>query len=254
MAAVPPTDRPAGDDTLAQPDGYSFDQCIAEFFAKTSVTRPNCDARAKELVGGDVVPFDIQSTCSYAVYAGPKLEYIVQFRLKPVRLKVENAVLAKEVYGSLAPDVSFYEELGSEVDGKETIFPVVMTRAPGRTHLLVHGPPWNTQQRFDQRENLLTDMARFFALSWRQPATIEEGHRTSLRQTYLRELRILLTSLPERFHVLVQHCIDSMDAIFSLPMVFLNPDLRSGNLMVDEMSCHLTGVATGLRLGLPPSA
>ena len=42
--------------------------------------------------------------------------------------------------------------------------------------------------------------------------------------------------------MIVQTCLDAMDAIFSLPMVLLHRDFGSCNIMVDERSCHLTGV------------
>ena len=60
---------------------YSRDAAIAEFFDQTRTTRASCDSKALELVGGNVVPVDVQGVCSYTVYTGPQLKYVVQFRL-----------------------------------------------------------------------------------------------------------------------------------------------------------------------------
>jgi hypothetical protein len=62
---------------------YAVDDEIAGFVSKTAVIRDTCDTLAKDLVGGDqVVPVAVQEVCSYTVYAGQGLGYVVQFRLK----------------------------------------------------------------------------------------------------------------------------------------------------------------------------
>lgn len=82
----------------------------------------------------------------------------------------------------------------------------------------------------------------FFALAWKSPQSVDLSYRKRLRQTYTRELQLLLTALPIRFHVIIQSCIDSVDAILSLPMVLLHKDFGDCNIMVDETTCHLVGV------------
>jgi aminoglycoside/choline kinase family phosphotransferase len=49
-------------------------------------------------------------------------------------------------------------------------------------------------------------------------------------------------SLPDRFRPLIQQSLDSLPAIFSLPMVLLHRDFGICNIMVNEDSCHLVGV------------
>lgn len=61
----------------------------------------------------------VQGNCSYSVYAGPSLEYVVQFRLKSLLLDMEVASLAREVYGPFAPAVSFEGQLGDETKDYE---------------------------------------------------------------------------------------------------------------------------------------
>lgn len=83
---------------------------------------------------------------------------------------------------------------------------------------------------------------RFFALSWKAPQEVDSDYRENLRRKYTKELQLLLHSLPSRFHQITQKCLDSMSAIMSLPMVLLHQDFNDCNIMVDETSCHLTGV------------
>lgn len=141
---------------------YSAAAEIAAFFEKTSASRAACDDRAAELVGGDVVPVDIQGSCSYSVYAGPGLEYIVQFRLEALALKNDASALAREIYGSLVPTVSFEGKIGDE--RKEPLYIYLMDRVRGVTHLdfiLARGFPENSPDNSKWRQNLLSDIARY---------------------------------------------------------------------------------------------
>jgi Ser/Thr protein kinase RdoA (MazF antagonist) len=88
---------------------------------------------------------------------------------------------------------------------------------------------------------LLIDYS-FFALSWKAPQEVDSEYRENLRQTYTKDLQLLLQYLPPRFHQITQKCLASMDAILSLPMVLLHRDFGTSNIMVDGTSCHLTGV------------
>ncbi|KAH8725950.1 hypothetical protein GQ44DRAFT_706171 [Phaeosphaeriaceae sp. PMI808] len=75
------------------------DSTIAELFSQTSATREVCDTKAKGLVRGKVVPVTVQGNCNYWVYAGPKFEFVAQFHLKPLVLKLEITALAQEIHG-----------------------------------------------------------------------------------------------------------------------------------------------------------
>ncbi|OPB36399.1 hypothetical protein A0O28_0054780 [Trichoderma guizhouense] len=225
---------------------YSNGEAIADFFTtKTSVSRSECDARAKKLVGGNVIPVEGQGNCSYSAYAGPGLEYVVQFRLKTLKLKPETTALAHKIYGALAPEVLLEGEMRDDSKGKEPLYVYVMRRMQGITHLdflLAHGFPENSQENFTRRKTFMADIARFFAISWNNPQKVESTYRDQLGQTYVKELRLLLSALPNRFHAIIERCIRSMDDVLSLPMVFLHRDFSTCNIMVDETSCHLVGV------------
>lgn len=141
---------------------HSLDSAIAEFFSQTSVTRQACDVRAKNLVGGEVLPVPIQGSCSYSVYAGYELEYVVQFRLKSLALESDVAILAHEIYGSLAPRTAFHGHLGD--DGTESLFVYVMSRIHGNSYLefvLTNDFPENSKENFLWRKTLLFDVARY---------------------------------------------------------------------------------------------
>lgn len=143
---------------------YSVDQEIAYFFEKTSATRSACNTRAKELVGGNVTPVAVQGVCSYSVYAGPNDDFVVQFRLKSLELRMETANLARDIYGSLIPQVSFKGQIGEDIDGKEPLYVYVMSRVQGISHLdfiLAHSLPDNSPENFTWRKNLIADVARY---------------------------------------------------------------------------------------------
>lgn len=157
------------DTTMAVSEEYSQDGAIAEFFTQTSTTRSACDTKAVELTRGKVVvPVVVQGVCSYSVYAGPELEFVVQFRLKSLKLEPETANLARVIYGSLAPSVEFHGMLGEDDDKvdkkKEPLLVYVMTRMRGISHLdfvLASEYPNNSEERFVSRRNLMTDIARY---------------------------------------------------------------------------------------------
>ncbi|KAI0851718.1 hypothetical protein F5Y00DRAFT_229078 [Daldinia vernicosa] len=120
-----------------------------------------------------------------------------------------------------------------------------MSRIRGVTHLdftLAYDGPDNSQEWFGWRRNLMAGVARFFARSWNAPRQVSPEYREKLRRTYVRELRLLYSALPDRFRPIIQNCVDSIDAVLSLPMVLLHRDLGTCNIIVDETSCHLVGV------------
>ncbi|KAI1087877.1 hypothetical protein F5B19DRAFT_486372 [Rostrohypoxylon terebratum] len=202
---------------------YSLDAAIAKFFSQTSTTREACDIKAQNLVG-EVLPAAVQGNCSYSVYA-------------------EIVALEREICGSLAPATSFHGQLGD--DGKESLFIYVMNRIQGISYLdsiLANCFPENSDKNFFWRKTLISDVARFFSLSWKAPQEVDSDYRQNLRRTYTKNLQLLLHCLPHRFHEIIQKCLKSMEAILSLPMVLVHRNFSTCNIMVDGTSCHLTGV------------
>jgi hypothetical protein len=150
---------------------YSVDVEIEAFFLKTSATSAACDSRASELAGGKVVPVEVQGVYSYSVYAGPELEYVVQFRLESLTLKTEVVSLATEIYGSLAPRLSSQGKVGEDW-AKEPLCVYLISRLRGMTHLdfiLAHGFPENSPDKQGWRRNLMGDVALYVHCCKRKP-------------------------------------------------------------------------------------
>ena len=103
--------------TMVTHPEYSLNDAISELFAQASATREACDTKAKDLVGGNVLPVAVQGCCSYSVYAGPELKFVVQFRLKSLALKPEIATLAREIHGAPAPNAVFRGRVGRWCEG-----------------------------------------------------------------------------------------------------------------------------------------
>jgi hypothetical protein len=146
---------------------YSLDGEIAQFFEQASAPREECDSYAKEQLGGEIVPVTVQGVCSYTVYAGPKGEFVAQFRLKSLELRMETAELAQAIYGDFAPQVAFRGQIGDEhVEGKDPLYIYVMNRMRGVSYLhflLAHSTniPENSCKFLSWRRNLITDIARY---------------------------------------------------------------------------------------------
>ncbi|OJD13765.1 hypothetical protein AJ78_05815 [Emergomyces pasteurianus Ep9510] len=206
---------------------YSVEREIDEFFKKTSTTRTVCDSYAKEHLGGDVIPVAVQG-----------------FRLKSLMLKMETVNLARTVYGHFAPQVMFKGLIGKDIDGKEPLYIYIMARIGVISYLdflLTHNRhvPENSPTFSSWRKSLVTDIARFFAMSWKAPQNVDEISRERLLHQYERELQLLLHSLPDRFHPFIRKSLSSLQAILSLPMVLLHKDFGVCNIMVNEASCNL---------------
>lgn len=119
--------------TMSAYPEYSLNNSVTEFLSQTSANREACDTKAKDLVGGKVIPVTGQGNCSYSVHAGPEFEFVVQFHLKSLMLRSETVTLARQIYGPLAPNAEFHGQLGE--DGRESLWIYVMNRIPGISYL-----------------------------------------------------------------------------------------------------------------------
>ncbi|PYH97125.1 hypothetical protein BO71DRAFT_468851 [Aspergillus ellipticus CBS 707.79] len=226
---------------------YSVAEEIDHFFEQTTTTRSACDKYAIDHLGDQVIPVAVQGVCSYTVYAGPNADFVVQFRLKSLQLKMDTADLAESIYGQFAPNVTFKGQIGGDVQGKEPLYIYVMSRIRGIGYLdfiLAHSShvPDNSPKFSLWRQNLVTDIAKFFALSWKAPQEVTSTYRDGLLHRYTKELRLLLASPPDRFRPLIQESLDLLPVIISLPTVLLHKDFGVCNIMVNETSCNLVGV------------
>lgn len=141
---------------------YAVDDEIAAFFAKTTATKEECEAKGRDLAKSQkLAPVPIQGVCSYTMYAGENLEYVIQCRLKSLALKTEMSDLATKIHGSLVPTLSFHGELGNEQDGREPLLVYLMTRMPGITQLdfvLARDYPQTSEEFHLPRQNFFSSV------------------------------------------------------------------------------------------------
>ncbi|CAK7207610.1 hypothetical protein SEUCBS139899_010420 [Sporothrix eucalyptigena] len=254
---------------------YSVDEEIASFFDKTTTTREACDAFAISF-GGCSTPVDIQGVCSYTVYAGSRSEFVVQFRLKSLKLSLEISHIARLIYGDFVPRVEYRGQLGedrvteneevaaterkdSKTKGtKEALFIYVMDRIPGITQLdfvLAHNAeiPEASPGFAQWRMNLTIGVAKFFALSWKNPQNLDEAKKNDMRKRLKVELELLQRYLPKRFKPIVQRSLETLPDIFStLPTVLSHQDFGACNVLVDSASCELMGVVDWAEAEIAP--
>ncbi|CAG8103521.1 unnamed protein product [Penicillium olsonii] len=157
---------------------------------------------------------------------------------------MKNITLARQIFGSWAPGTTCHGHMGDMVDGKESVMVYVMDRVQGTSQLEFEIPrdePKNSPEYFAWRQNLISDLASFFARAWNCPVHLDEEAREALHKRYEAELKLLRQALPDRFQPIIQQSLNSLPAIMSLPTVLLHQDLGIYNVMVDEKS-HLVGI------------
>lgn len=152
--------------TQKTPRDYAVGDEIAAFFSKSTATQAECEARARQLTSSDrIEAVAIQGVCSYTVYAGDSLEYVVQCRYKSLALNLETCKLAAAIYGSLVPKVNFHGKVGGDGhDDKEPLLVYLMPRMPGVTQLdfvLDSQFLQEEEEFFSLRQNLIGDIARY---------------------------------------------------------------------------------------------
>ncbi|PWY96636.1 hypothetical protein BO94DRAFT_592531 [Aspergillus sclerotioniger CBS 115572] len=246
---------------------YSIDQEIQNLFDQTTATRSACDTFAREQLGGDIVPVTIQGVCSYTVIAGPKGEFIAQFRLECFQLNIDIMKLAETIYGNLVPKVTYRGQIGEDTtatatETKRPLHIYIMSRIQGISYLdfiLAHNGQFseNSPEFFAWRRNFVADVARFFARSWKAPQenTVDETYKQTLHQSYKKDLDLLLTSLPPRFTPIIQSTLTafpSIPSIPSLPLVLVHKDFGACNILVTETTCNLVGVVDWAEAEIAP--
>ena len=144
---------------------YSLDSEIAQFFSKTSATRSECDSKAASLTGSpNIESVAVQGVCSYTVYAGPELQFVVQFRLRSLDIKPEILELARVIHGTKVPNISCRGQVGgSGSSEREPLVVYLMDRIGGISQLdFVLRNHTGEDSTFSRtcRMNFMTDLAR----------------------------------------------------------------------------------------------
>lgn len=146
---------------------HAVDDEIAAFLQKSTATKSQCEMRGREITKSNKIePVSIQCACSYTMYAGGCLEYVVQCRPRSMALESELLDLAATVYGPFNPTVFLHGKLGHNQDQenrKEPLLVYLMTRVPsitqsnfGLSRPVAQSPP----EFFPSRKTLFVGIAR----------------------------------------------------------------------------------------------
>lgn len=141
----------------AMSPGYPYrrDKAVATFFGKTSTNREACERMALRIVGGKIEPVAVQGNCSYTIFAGQNLEFVFQFRLQSLPLKMEVLELARNIHGAIVPPVLSYGNLSG-------VHVYAMPRLQYSSYLdyiLADRFPRNSEENFALRKTLMEDIA-----------------------------------------------------------------------------------------------
>jgi len=160
----------SGHATMSTSNTSSTGDAIVKFFEQTCSSREACHAQAKEIVGGEFEPVEIQGSRSYTGYAGEqRRDTIVQFRLEHSNYDIETARLARRIYERLVPGWYSYGVVDSSMnmkkhdEGKELLNTYVMNRLEGIPYLksvLVQFPE-NSEECFTWRKNIMTGLGEY---------------------------------------------------------------------------------------------
>ncbi|KAL9098652.1 MAG: hypothetical protein Q9163_005729 [Psora crenata] len=140
---------------------YSLEDTIAKFFTKTSATREACDEKAASLLGGSISPAPIQGDCSYTVYGGAHSEFVAQFRVQSLSLRLQTAALARKIHGNLVPTITYHGQLGDI--SQETASVYCLERTPGISYIefrLANTYAEDSKYNVALRAGLMVDLAR----------------------------------------------------------------------------------------------
>ncbi|KAL1875693.1 hypothetical protein VTK73DRAFT_9948 [Phialemonium thermophilum] len=97
----------------------------------------------------------------------------------------------------------------------------------------------NLQKLHLTRENHRSLVPQVLCIGLESPAKGRHAYHEDLHRKAETELRLLLVSLPDRFHPIIQKPLDSIPSVFSLPVVLLHQDFDTCNIMVEGVICRL---------------
>ncbi|KAH8902544.1 hypothetical protein BR93DRAFT_972609 [Coniochaeta sp. PMI_546] len=187
-----------------------------------------------------------QGYCSYTLCIGDS--QIIQFRPRAHQLNTTLALLAREVYGVLAPETRFLGVLPIPSDGQQTFEPLFvysMTCMPGvsLTDFRRNVPSRSAGEVRLQRAILVRDFARFLSLGWknRQPSGLGKAglpFQGRLAGSLRLRLEMMRDKLPPRFRPIVVDVLKDLDRIEALPWVLTHGDVVSDNVMVEGNGGH----------------
>lgn len=245
------------------------DEMSSSFFDRCGLpreTRLRCwDLARHKFPNESIEESKPQGYCSYTLSIGR--DTILQFRPPVHKLDIRVTAAAQSIYGSLAPQTKFLDVINvlrsclpddAEGDPHQqpedeavviddgcyeshcSLYAYSMTRIPGisvtelrASSARVLSPGAELRR---QRENVISEFARFSAVGWKSARPASDPTVSSLRgrvggsmRWRLQEMR---THLPARFQPFASSVLDQLDDIESLPWVLTHGDVVPANMMV----------------------
>ncbi|KAH6616010.1 hypothetical protein B0J18DRAFT_451939 [Chaetomium sp. MPI-SDFR-AT-0129] len=224
---------------------------IAQFFARTSATREECDNFALAAFGGQVEPVSIQGATSYTVVAEQNREKIVQFRNMDAQLDMGMLDLARRIHGDVLPRGSYPGCIGDESGLRLAVYG--MDRIRGDSYGMVRGSLGD----FPDRQLATTrSLARFFAQSWSRPVSPNPSELTAIATELSNRLDDAASSgiLATCHEPVLDEVREHMPTFVSgdFPLVLTHSDLTELNILVDGDTGIITGVVDWVDAAVQP--
>ncbi|KAJ5656823.1 hypothetical protein N7507_008773 [Penicillium longicatenatum] len=210
-----------------------------------------CDGIAQSLTGAtNIVPVNSLNTRTYSVICNDcstlPLDRIVVFREANSKTEPLDYIvkLAKETYGPLAPEPTFYDRLES-TNPPLSIY--TMPCQPGISLLsALRCQVKLSRQQKAKQVSFIRDVARFFALSWSNNQIMDPPELLYIRQAGIRhQLRLFKQLAPSVLPVhLIDELIQVLPTLFSAeyPSVLTNGNLSLTNIRVDEATYEISNI------------
>ncbi|KAG4027560.1 hypothetical protein MFRU_029g00830 [Monilinia fructicola] len=175
-----------------------------------------------------------QGYCSLTFFVGDDI--IVQFRPHQYKLNLLITHAAPEVYGRFAPRTTYITTLP-----KSRLLVYSMNRIPGVSYQDFRASNTSLTNSTVARATLCRDFAAFLAIGWQQRECISLPLGI-VGSSLLSRLELLCKDLPIRFQSTAKEILKNIQHIKTLPWVLTHGDITSGNIIINPLTHHLTGL------------
>ncbi|KUJ12696.1 uncharacterized protein LY89DRAFT_190389 [Mollisia scopiformis] len=221
------------------PDEHAVvDSSITDFFLRsglTAQTRHECFNLIEELYPNKAASAaSCQGYCSLTVFVGH--DTVVQFRPYNYRLDLQLTLVAREVYGTFAPETRYVATLPAS-----GLLVYRMGRIGGVSFKDFRASRSMIACSTYHRAALCRDFARFLARSWKETSSraLPLG---LVGKTIESRLRALVSTLSHRFRLVARRVLENLRRIEALPWVLTHGDIVASNIMIEPSNGTLTGL------------
>jgi hypothetical protein len=215
-----------------------IEKSVNDFFLRAGLSlqdRHDCYAFVADLYPGkSITPASCQGYCSMTLFVGDTL--VVQFRPSIYQLDLRVAQVAREVYGSFAPDTRYLGTLP-----KSRLLVYSMNRIEGISFRDFRFANTAAAQSIEHRRTLCRGFASFLVKAWHSTSNtnIPLG---MVGLSLVSRLKALVADLPARFQGTASSVLRNLHQIEALPWVLTHGDILAANIMVDPSSGTLHGL------------